>query len=81
MHGPTFLVNKDHVYIVLRESWTMKLISCWDGNFYSEGRDSLIRKIAEHSTVQVETVTHTELFIDIMTFKNKDTLIALAKFV
>ena len=30
MHDPTFLVNKDYAYIVIRESWTMKFISCWD---------------------------------------------------
>ena len=50
-------------------------------NFHSEARYSFIRKIAEHLPVQLETVPHTELFIDIMTSKNTDVLNAVAKFV
>ena len=50
-------------------------------NFHSEARDPFIRKIAEHLPVQLETVPHTKLFIDIMTSKNTDILNEVAKFV
>ena len=59
----------DKIYFLLRSE------------FHSEARDSLIRKITEHLPAQLETVAYTELFIDIMTPKNKDILNALANFV
>ena len=37
--------------------------------------------MAEHLPVQLQTVPHTKLFIDITTPKNKDILKELAKFV
>ena len=50
-------------------------------NFHSDARDSLIHTIAEHLPVHLEVVAQIELFIDIMTSKNKDILNALVKFV